>query len=481
MPLISNNLQKQVDLPVFEWGRPLPLAATGGLSCTCTADNPAFNETSGRYVYALLNATNFWRYDTHTDTYQQLAPPGITSLTASSMRFSGAIGYTGRVIAATSTTIQTGLPTAQAAVGYRIRITSGTGAGQTRLITSVSDPIVADFGGATAGAAASLTDTGKNWGSVGATNNFNGWVGYVVRIVGGTGINQVRKILYNNATVLTISDPNINAIDVFSVPMSPTAGTQGWTAPGAGSLYQIESSIITVDTAWDITPDNTSRYQIQSGGIYLASGATVVNGGVSLQYYSILEDIWYAKSVPSSMIPTLLTENSLERFTENSAISFTGLATSGTTTTLTDTTQNWPTNSLTGQYVHIWTGTGRGQLAQILTNTSTVLTFATISTAPDATSRYDIYEYDAGTLSSTAGRIVFDTTKNWAVNRWANFGVRILAGTGIGQVRQIQSSGSTSLVLYENWNVQPDSTSVYTIVPWATDLYLSLGANSETN
>lgn len=480
MALVSNKLQPQVDLPVFEWTRPLPVAATAGLSCSATADSPFFQSTSGRYIYLLLNATNFWRYDTVADSYLQLASPGITPLTASSMRFAGALGYYGRCISATSTTLVTGLPCSNSGVGYRIRITSGKGAGQERLITGISDPIVADWGGATAGAATTLTDTAKNWGWTGTATNCNGWVGYVVRIVGGTGVNQVRKILYNTATVLTVADPNIYAHDTWSLPMSTTAGTAGWVAPAAGSMYQIESSIITVDTAWDDIPDSTSRYVIQSGGVYLASGATVANGGMTLQYYSVLEDIWYAKSGLSNMIPTLLTDLSLERFTENSSLWTTGSATAGSTTSLTDSSANWTTNQWIGYYVYIWSGTGRGQIAAITGNTGTVLSFATLGTAPDSTSKYNITGYDAGKLTSAEPRIVFDTSKSWTVDQWKNFGLRILSGTGAGQMRQILGNGSTSLILYSNWRITPDNTSVYVIQGYAEDLMFTLGANAET-
>ena len=105
MTLASNQLVKQVDLPVFEWTRPLPAAGTAGLSATCMSDNAIFQETSGRYIYSLLSATAFWRYDTITDTYEQLSSPALTVLTASSMKFAGALGYYGRAISAGSNTI----------------------------------------------------------------------------------------------------------------------------------------------------------------------------------------------------------------------------------------------------------------------------------------------------------------------------------------------------------------------------------------
>jgi len=472
--LTSNKLVKQVDLPVWEWTRPLPVAPTAGLSCSCVADNVDFNEVSGRYIYLLLNATNFWRYDTVADSYQQLASPGITPLTASTMQFAGAQGYYGQAVSATSTTITTGLPN-KSAVGFRIRITAGTGAGQERIITSISDPIVADWGGVSTAGVQTLIDANKAW-------VFNNWIGYVVRITGGTGLNTVRKVLYNNATNITISDANIYAWNNDAVPIG-TTGTAGWATTAIGTQYQIEASTITVDTAWSVTPDNTSQYVIQSGGIYLLSGATVVTGGVSMQYYSVLEDIWYARSVQTNQVPVLATDASLERFTENSSIWYTGKASSGSTTSLTDSTASWQTDQWAGYYTFIWTGTGKAQLGAIANNTGTTLNFTnTLGTALDSTSRYSIIGYDAGTLTSnnTTGRIVSDTTKNWEVNRWANYAIRIVAGTGDGQIRQIMSNGTNSLVVYDGWNIQPDTTSIYVIQAWTEDMLFTLGNNAET-
>ena len=479
MAITANQLTKQVDLPVWEWTRPLPVATTGGLTAFCNADNTQFNEVSGRYIYTLANATNFLRYDTVADTYQQLASPGITALNATSIQFAGAQGYYGRVISATSNTIQTGLPN-NSAIGYRIRITSGKGAGQERLITAISSPTVHDWGGCNAASAVNITDTSKDWGrgSTGQTTLLNGWVGYVVRTTGGAGINQVRKILYNTATVLTIADPNIYAWDTFCSPT--VAGTLGMTTTAIGTQYQIESSVLTVDTAWSVTPDNTSRYVIQSGGIYMASGATVVTGGLTMQYYSVLEDLWYAKSVNNTMVPALSTDCSLERFTENSSIWYNGRATSGTTTTLTDSTSDWEVNQWAGYQMFIWTGTGRAQIATITSNTATVLTFPTLGTAPDSTSEYQIVGYDGGTLTASVGRIISDSSKTWEVNRWANYAVRIIAGTGDGQMRQILSNGTNSLVVYDPWNIQPDNTSIYLIQAWTDDMFITIGGNSQT-
>lgn len=473
MALTANQLRQQVDLPVWEWLRFAPVVPTAGLSCSAVADNPSFNVNNGRYIYYLLNATNFWRYDTIADTYEQLASPPQAPLTASTMRFAGSMGYHNRVISATSNTIVSGLPSGKAAKGYRIRIVSGKGAGQERIITDVSDPIVADFGSATAGATTSLTDTAKTWtsGYVGTTLNVNNWVGYVVHTLYGTGANQVRKILYNSATVLTTGDVNYFANDNMA--------SNTIVAPAAGTLYQIESSTITVDTAWDVTPDNTSKFVIQSGGIWLLSGAAAAPF-YTLQYYCVLHDIWYSKPALTNLVGAAPTDNSLERMTENSSIWVNGKVTSGTTTSLTDSTENWTVNGFANFYVYFVSGTGRGQIAKITSNTATVLTFGTLSTAPDATTIYQIMGYDAGTSSgSNTASILNDSTKTWVANRYANYAVRILFGTGAGQLRRIISNTTTALTINTGWNILPDSTSVYSIQGDSDGLIFSWGGSSE--
>lgn len=472
----TNNLKKQVDMPVWEWCRFAPVASTGNLGCACSADNSNYHPNFGRYIYNLINATNFWRYDTWSDTWQQLASPLNATVTSASMRFTGSMGYINRVISATSTTIQTGLPYGGAAIGYKIRIISGRGAGQERVITDVADPVVADYGAATAGAVTSLTDTTKTWTNayVGTSLTVNKWVGYSVRIILGTGVNQVRKILYSSTTALTIGDVNKH-------PEDPWCHTT-WVAPVAGTLYQIESSVITVDTAWTVTPDSTSRFAIQAGGIFLLSGAGTTPF-FTMQYYDVLADVWYVKPALSAMMAAAPTDLKLERMTENSTIWEQSVALgTHSATTLQDTTKNWTVNQYAGYYVFIYSGTGVNQISAITSNTATTLTLAsTLGTPPDNTSKYQITGYDAGTATSSAAfNTITDSGKAWETNRWANFAVRILAGTGVGQVRAIVSNTATTLTLYRGWTVQPDNTSIYAIQGDPNTLFITWGGSAET-
>jgi hypothetical protein len=52
---------------------------------------------------------------------------------------------------------------------------------------------------------------------------------------------------------------------------------------------------------------------------------------------------------------------------------------------------------------------------------------------------------------------------NWATNQWANSQVRIVSGTGAGQIRTIASNTGTVLTVSASWTVNPDATSVFQI------------------
>ena len=463
---LVNTLRTQVDLPVWEWLRFAP-ANSSAVSAACSADNSLYHPNHGRYIYYLIGTNSFWRYDTITDTYLQLANPPYTPTTATSMRFAGAIGYYGRVISAGANSIVSSAHYGEILKGFDVRIVSGTGAGQQRVVTAVSDPVVADSGVATAVSSTTsllqIADSTKNW-------TVNQWVGYQVRITYGSGISQVRKILYNSNNTLTFGDVNLFATNPWDA-MAPLATAISSTA-GSQTVYSIESSTITVDTNWIIQPDATSRFMVQSGGVFLYTYAT----GISA-YYDIAADTWYYRSTTnlSSGTPTDLT---IERQTENSTIWEKGVATSGTTTTLVDNTKQWKVNQFTGYYIRIYSGTGENQLRQIVSNTVDTLTWSATGTAPDTTSRYFIEGLDAGTTTSATATTLVDSTKSWGVDRWKNMSVYITSGTGAGQQRSVVSNSSTTLTVSPLWNTNPDSTSTYRIQGDSDKLFVMYGGQA---
>lgn len=467
MPL-TNALKAQIDLPIWEWTRFTP-ALSSALSCSCAADNSNFHAQQGRYIYYLIAAASFWRYDTWTDTYLQLSTPPTAPLSWSSMRFSGNYGFEGRVLAAGANTLTIPAYSGKALKGYDVSIVAGTGQGQRRIITDVAEPVIADTGVPTAASATSITDTTKAW-------TINQWAGYQVRIVFGTGVSQVRRILYNSATVLTFADSNKYPEDTFCNPAAPSPALS--VVAGSQSIYAIESSVATVDSNWTVTPDATSRFRVHSGAILLFSSAAATPF-YTVQWYDVISDTWYIKTAQTNNVAAVGTDGTIERTTENATVWDRGTATSGSTTTLVDTTKAWTVNQWTGYTLFIFSGTGAGQNFTVLSNTANTLTFGA-GTAPDTTSQYMILGFDGGKASAGGATSLTDASKTWAVNRWANYAVRILAGTGIGQVQQIVSNTATALTVVRPWIVNPDNTSVYEIIGDPDKAYLMMQANAAT-
>lgn len=81
-----------------------------------------------------------------------------------------------------------------------------------------------------------------------------------------------------------------------------------------------------------------------------------------------------------------------------------------------------------------------------------------------------------GTNTSTT---LNDTTLTLPTNGWANSQVRIVSGTGAGQIRTISSNTATQLTVSSAWTITPDATSVYRIEANDDFIYL-LGNNAVT-
>lgn len=149
------------------------------------------------------------------------------------------------------------------------------------------------------------------------------------------------------ATTLTNSGATWGTNQLADAVCKITGGT------GSGQTKIIKSNTLTVLTFygnWHTTPDNTSTYAIYFG-----------------------------------------------------APSETGIATAGSTTTLTQSSASWVANMWAGFVVEITAGTAAGQITTITSNNGTVLTFPTI-TAPDNTSKFVIYKQTSvNAVNKTAG------------------------------------------------------------------------------
>lgn len=74
----------------------------------------------------------------------------------------------------------------------------------------------------------------------------------------------MRKILYNDTTTLYWQDTNYQHIDPWNNSVL-TATPSTTAAYGYQTHFIIEATDFTVDSPWTTTPDDTSRFTIESG------------------------------------------------------------------------------------------------------------------------------------------------------------------------------------------------------------------------
>jgi flagellar hook-associated protein 1 FlgK len=124
--------------------------------------------------------------------------------------------------------------------------------------------------------------------------------------------------------------------------------------------------------------------------------------------------------------------------------------------------------------VTITSGLGKGSSAIITANTATSITAPGLD-ATDATSRYTIQQVTGPlmTNAATAGTVttLTDTTNTWTVNQFQPnaagiaYQVRIVSGTGAGQVATIQSNTANVITVNPAFTTAPGANSVYVIEP----------------
>jgi len=380
---VTNLLKPQVDQPVFEWMRFAP-TATNNTAILLASD------ASARYMYYIIGQAMF-RYDTYSDSWQECAAPNITPATAVAGKYAAYSGSRGHTISATSTTITIGGlgRLGNVCVGNKIRILYGTGAGQERTITACSDGVIHDNGLATTASTSQIGDSTKKW-------RVNQWDGYNCRLTFSTGQSQVRRILYNDTSVLTFSDNSHQAVDPFNnigfSAVTPFAVPV--TTAGAQTNFVIESSVLTVDSSWAVTPDGSSIYQIMTGGIWLMTAAASTPFA-AFQHYDILLDTWFRRtpSGPMHHAASLNTDFAIDRIGESSGAFISGLtASSAAAKTLVQSGATYEYDRYANYQLRIVSGKGIGQRRRIAANSAdTFYVEKKWDITPDNTSGYAIY------------------------------------------------------------------------------------------
>jgi len=159
-----------------------------------------------------------------------------------------------------------------------------------------------------------------------------------------------------------------------------------------------------------------------------------------------------------------------------SAVGDSGTVSSATNATLVDDSKSWTGGAWNGWLVEIYSGTGEGQVREVISNTDKELTIDTNWTVnPDSTSQYrlirnDCYNRDSGTAENGGNNYLVDTDKSWLTDEWKDGYIEIYDGTGAGQVRKIEKNEliehgtKAKITVYSNWDTNPTNDSQYRLI-----------------
>src|SRR5256712_430938 len=290
-----------------------------------------------------------------------------------------------------------------------------------------------------------LQDTTKSGTKAWTTDQ---WAGRLVTITAGTGAGQTRTVSSNTANTLTVSaawttTPR-DASSQYAITQTSTTiqdRTKSWTTnqwaghlvtitagTGAGQTSTVSSNTantLTVSPAWTTIPDGTSKYAISQ------STSTTLQDTTKSGTTAWPVNVWAGRLVTinagtgAGQTRSVLS-NTANTLTVSSAWTTTPDGTSQyviaqTSTTLQDTTKSvsnanaWPANLWIGRPVTITAGTGAGQTRTVSSNTTNALTVSPAwTTTPDGTSQYDITQTSATLQATTKAR-----TNEWTVNQFA--------------------------------------------------------------
>lgn len=125
--------------------------------------------------------------------------------------------------------------------------------------------------------------------------------------------------------------------------------------------------------------------------------------------------------------------------------------------------RRWVIALLPGQNIaQVGAGTNVG--APLVQDT-TALERRIVPTGAAATIANPANVYVAERAATAASSLTLtDALMVWTVDEWAGQLVRILSGTGAGQVRDIASNTADTLVVTEAWAVTPDTSSTYQVI-----------------
>lgn len=243
-------------------------------------------------------------------------------------------------------------------------------------------------------------DMSKNW----ATNEL---VGQVVEIYSSSPTaptSQLRKITANTSQSITVGLA-LSAVTsgvwgyniVSSASFGASWGLDTGTSTGTSS-FQFTGSTITGQPYIFVSASLSSSILSIPLGAPI-TGSNITAGTFYRSYDNTTNIAFYTMSISQNASATA--GNVIHTSSLNTTHGHGSPTITGTTTVLTDTTKNWPTNFWAGARLKFVAGTGVGQETPITANTNNTLTYTTVTTAPDVNTVYSIIPAQPRNTTST--------------------------------------------------------------------------------
>lgn len=312
------NLRKILDRKQWEFCTPAPVATAAG---TFVVSSRHFRQ----FQYYVVNATTVWAYLPEEDAWEEIPSPALAgTFAAGACGICLPIGQTGTAVSGTTTTIATNLNLQRSLNGYKVRILSGTNAGEERTIKynsvganstiTVENPYSSAITNSSiyqllytrvwlfnAHTAAPVNgqfkyyDFGLNtWTSANLPAVGGAW-GTDGRMVATPSIVNSMNNIFTSGSVASAASTSISANGGKNWATNQFANAYQLritSGAGKGQIRNISSNTstnITVESAFSPALDNTSYYVIEGCDDYLY---LMGNNAVTLYRYKISTNTW---------------------------------------------------------------------------------------------------------------------------------------------------------------------------------------------
>jgi hypothetical protein len=313
----SVNLRKLLHRKAWENCTSSPAATGAGAFVV----SDKFDLTNGARAFLVVNASSIWMYEGNEDAWCQLPNSGATGTFAAGAcgeyRGLGAMGgvFTQTATAGSTTTVTTNRTIVRSLAGSRIRVIAGAGMGYDGTVASntLGANAVVTVTPASSVAFDATTQYQIYSGSLWFFNSGTTAVGFSVydvatnawtaRSVTGlpTAWGTDAKLISTMGSVSTVGTGTATGGTSTTLVNSAKAwGTNMWanyqvritSGTGAGQIRVVASNTgttLTVSSAWTVTPDATSTYNVQGNydNFYLLG-----SNAVTMYRYTVSTNTW---------------------------------------------------------------------------------------------------------------------------------------------------------------------------------------------